>query len=339
MNRIKIGLIGCGKQSEKHISSLKKLNIAEIVVADINAGLAESLAAKQNVTWKKESESVICDADVQAILICTPTLTHAELIRKSLDQGKNVFCEKPLCSDLAEARALQKAEETTGKSVTVGYVYRYVPIFEEGFRLLSQCRINGGSIVLGKPLTAYFRLGGRGSHQIWKHRRNQGGGAVNEMLVHMIDLANWYFGPLTDIEVISQSQKRKERVIKGRVEAVDAEDYVMIRCMGELGIEIVCQADLITPAFTQYAEIQCENGTFMGSIQPEMPSFVFVSEGRGGYDSGRTDLKFGRRSVLDIQMTSFIQNVLNEKRPDRNQIADSIEIMKIVETIRANKEE
>ena len=48
---------------------------------------------------------------------------------------------------------------------------------------------------------------------------------------------------------------------------VDAEDYVMIRCFGANGIEIFCQADLITPVFCQYVEIQGENRTFMGSIQ------------------------------------------------------------------------
>ena len=39
-----------------------------------------------------------------------------------------------------------------------------------------------------------FRLGRRGSHKAWKHRAQTGGGAANEMLVHMLDLALWYFG-------------------------------------------------------------------------------------------------------------------------------------------------
>jgi predicted dehydrogenase len=333
-NKIKLGLIGCGKQAAKHIASIQKLNVADIFLADIQVELAQALADKTGVSRVKHPDTFFEMDDIQAILICTPTPTHGEFIAKALKNEKYVFCEKPLCASLEEAQALKAAESRSKKSVMVGYVYRYVPVFEEGHRLASQYRINSESMVLGKPLCAFFRLGGRGSHQLWKHRKNQGGGAINEMLVHMIDLASWYFGSLKDVEVISKSLKSSSRLIQGNWEKVDAEDMVMIRCTGDNGVDVFCQADLITPAFTQYAEIQFENGTFMGSIQPEMPSFLFLKEGRAGYDSGRTALTFGKRNVLDIQMAAFIQSVVKGVPPDRNRIEDSIKLMKIVETVR-----
>lgn len=104
--------------------------------------------------------------------------------------------------------------------------------------------------------------------------------------------------------------------------SVDAEDYILLRCFGENDIEILCQADLITPAFIQYVEVQTEKGTFMGSIQPDMPSYVFLKEDSGGFSAGRTELKYGRRNVLDIQMLNFVHCIMNREIPDRNSIAD-----------------
>ncbi len=333
MNKIKVGLIGCGKQAEKHLDSLKTLPNVDIVLADMQRDFAQSLARKHSVAWVDHPEKIFEMNDILAVLICTPTPSHADLIRKTLESGKDVFCEKPLCTSLEEALSLKEWEKNADHNVMVGYVYRYVPIFEEGYRLFSQYRINEESLILGKPLSAFFRLGGRGSHQVWKHRKDQGGGAINEMLVHMIDLANWYFGPLGDVQVISNELKCPERVIQGERVQVDAEDFVMIRCVGFSGVEIFCQADLITPAFSQYVEIQCENGSFMGSIQPDIPSFVFMKQGRGGYETGKTILQYGKRKVLDIQMFYFVQAISQGIPPDRNRIEDSIELMKIIQKI------
>jgi len=334
MNKIKIGFLGCGKQAEKHIASLKKIPNIELVLGDIDASLAKELADKNKVSWVGNPENIFADNDIVAVVICTPTQTHASLIKSALEAKKDILCEKPLCDAMEEALAIQKLEKKSEKIVTVGYVYRYVPIFEEGHKIIHQQQVNGESLVLGKPLSAFFRLGGRGGHQLWKHQKASGGGAINEMLVHMIDLANWYFGPLTDVEIISCDLRYPERQFNGESVVVDAEDHIWIRCLGRNDVEIFCQADLITPAFSQYVEIQGENGSFMGSIQSDMPSFVFLKESRGGYNAGKTELRFGRRNVFDVQMISFIQAVLRREKPDRNTTGDSLMLMNILDEIR-----
>jgi predicted dehydrogenase len=334
MTKIKIGFIGCGKQAGKHIASLKKIPNVEIVLGDIDKAQAKELAEKNKVSWVDDLENIFADDDIIAVIICTPTQTHASLIKSALEAKKDILCEKPLCDDRAEAVDLQKLEQQSKQIITVGYVYRYVPIFEEGYKIIHQQQVNGESLVLGRPLSAFFRLGGRGGHQLWKHQKDSGGGAINEMLVHMVDLANWYFGPLTNIEVISCDLRSPERYVNGEKVGVDAEDHIWIRCLGRNKVEIFCQADLITPAFSQFVEIQGENGSFMGSIQSDMPSFVFLKESRGGYNTGKTELRFGRRNVFDIQMMSFIQAVLRREPPDRNTIDDSLMLMHTLGEIR-----
>lgn len=334
MAQIRVGVIGCGKQASKHIESLKNIPNVELVLSDIQSGLARDLAVRSGESWVPHAEEIFADKDIQAVVICTPTGTHTSVINRAIEAGKDVLCEKPLCDSMEEALTLQSLEKGSDRIVMVGYVYRFVPIFEEGYRLVFEQQVDGDSLVLGHPLSAFFRLGGRGGHQVWKHKKTMGGGAINEMLVHMIDLASWYFGPLREIEVISCAIRYPQRMIQGEKITVDAEDYCLIRCLGSNDTEIFCQADLITPSFSQYVEIQGENGAFFGSIQSNMPSYVFLKESRGGYSSGRTELRYGRRNVFDIQMTTFILGVLKRERLNKNTIDDSLKLIPILNEIR-----
>lgn len=334
MVKVKLGIIGCGKQASKHISSLKKIPGIEMVLADINNKLARTLAEKNGQIWVEHTDDIYSDERIQAVVICTPTRTHASLIHKAIDAHKDIFCEKPLSDSLEEALKIKKHITTSGRFLMVGYIYRFVPIFEEGFKLVRKLQIKGESLILDKPLSAFFRLGGKGGHELWKHKKATGGGAINEMLVHMIDLANWYFGPIRKLEVISCDLRYADRMIQKEMIKADAEDYILVKCIGANGVELFCQADLITPAFSQYVEIQGKNGSFMGSIQSDMPSYVFLKESRGGFGSGKTDLNYGGRNVLDIQMMYFIQSILSKELPDRNTIEDSLELIELMDDIR-----
>ncbi len=334
MKSSRIGIIGCGKQAAKHISSLKKMPGLDLVLTDINTDTAKDLASKSGASWLSHPDEIFEDNNIQAIIISTPTQSHVSLIKKAIESKKDVFCEKPLSESIEETKGLKDLISNSNRIVLIGYVYRYVPIFEEGYKIFKEQQKNGNSLIMGKPFSAFFRLGGRGGHRLWKHQKATGGGAINEMLVHMIDLANWYFGPLQDIEVISCDLRYPERIIQGEKVCVDAEDYILVKCIGKNGVEIFCQGDLITPAFSQYVEIQSENGTFMGSIQDDITSYVFLKEDRGGFNVGKTVLQYGRRNVLDLQMMYFILSVLKNDFPDRNTIEDSLELMSIMDEIK-----
>ena len=89
----------------------------------------------------------------------------------------------------------------------------------------------------------------------------------------------------------------------------DAEDFVLARFWTRAGMPVIIQADLVSPAFTQFLEVHGDNGTLMVSIQPEMPQFVFTREAAGGYAAGRTDLGRGRVNLFEAQMADFVAAV------------------------------
>ena len=332
---MKIALIGCGKQAAKHIAGLKRCRGVEIVLADQEPGLARALGEREGAHWVESSEEVFTDPKVIAVDLCVPTPFHAPLIRRSLLAGKDFFCEKPLCETAAEAREINDLTLRAGRIGMVGYVYRYAPVFNEVRSILSGAGETGESSVIGKINAALMRIGGRGSAAVWKHRRDGGGGAINEMLVHMLDLAVWYFGPIEHAELLMKDLLRPERVIGGKLETADAEDIVIARFRSRAGVPIIIEADLLTASFTQMIEVQGESGTLMASIQPEMPQFVFTLRAAGGYAAGRTDLRFENINLFDAQMAAFVAAVRERKFEARTILADSVHVMKALERLKA----
>jgi len=333
MKKIKIGLIGCGKQAPKHISGLQKVPGVELVIADIDPDLAREMAEKEKVQWTPRVEEIFNDSEIAGVDICTPTNIHVELIQQAVKSGKDFFCEKPLCENVSEARAIQELLAGTGRIGMVGYIYRFAPAFELAHKLFEDVPLSGESMVLGRVISAYFRLGGRGGHQLWKHMKETGGGAINEMLVHMLDLAIWFFGPPTKVELVASELLRPIRPIQGKEEAVDAEDFALVRMQMESGVDVWCQADLLTPAFTQFVEVQGEYGSFMASIQKEMPSFIFCTRDALGYPAGRTNFEFGYHNLFDAQMAEFVRAIRFRIQPRRCTIEDSILLLEALEKI------
>jgi predicted dehydrogenase len=331
---VKIGLIGCGKQAVKHISGLRLCPQVEIVLADKDPSLARGLADSEGLSFVDSAEQIFGDPEIGAVDLCVPTPFHAPLIRRAVAAGKDFFCEKPLCETAAEARELSRLAERFGRIGMVGYVYRYAPVFQKARGILAGARDSGTSAVIGKLAVATMRIGGRGSAALWKHRIAEGGGAVNEMLVHMLDLAVWYFGPIERAELMMQELFRPRRAIGGRIESVDAEDFVLARFWTRAGVPIVIQADLLTPSFTQSLEVQGDNGTLMASIQAEMPQFVFTIKPAGGYGAGRADLGCGQVNLFEEQMAAFVGAVCSRTPEEGGTLADSVHVMEALEMLR-----
>lgn len=326
---MKLALFGCGKQAPKHISGLRAAGVDDILLVDTQASLAQALGEEKSLAWTDDPQRVWGDPAIDAISICTPTPSHDPLIRAALEAGKDVFCEKPLCETTEQARelaALIAAQES--RLGMVGYIYRFAPVFEQ-----MQHIIQAG--VLGRVTAAQFRIGGRGSHQLWKHRLESGGGAVNEMLVHMLDLAIWFFGPVVESRCLIKDLRRPKRLIRGQLETVDAEDYVLAQTVMEDGSVVLIQGDLLTPAFSQSIEIQGEYGSLMGSIQNDRPSVLFLTEKRGQYEAGATPLQAGESNLFRAQMQAFVTSVKTRTPPDRSTFDDSLKVMEALEPLQA----
>jgi myo-inositol 2-dehydrogenase / D-chiro-inositol 1-dehydrogenase len=330
-NKIVVGIVGCGKQSVKHIPALKRLN-AKIVLADVDGALAKKRAEEFGVEFVQSVEQIYSDAQITVVDICTPTPTHHSLIEQAVKTRKHFFCEKPLAGSYDEASKIETLLEGAGLVGMVGYLYRFHPAFE----MVRNCLTDA---TIGKPYFATFRLGGRGSHRVWKHRKEQGGGAINEMMVHMLDLVLWYFGNVTRIRPILCETILRKREIDGEGIEVNAEDLAMVLLETKSGVKVVVESDLITPSYMNYMEVQATNGSIITSILDYLPSIVFCKEPRGTYQTGNNVIHYPKVNLFEKQLEYFINCIVDATIPERNTVRESAYLLKLIDKIRRKVEE
>lgn len=329
---MRIAIIGCGKQAPKHIRGFRARGLEDIVVSDIDSARATALAEAANVR-ALPLQDVWADRAIDAIVIATPTWTHGALIHEAIESGKDFLCEKPLCATLAEARDAEHLARDRGRIGMVGFIYRSVPVFQEVHRLLS----SGEGGALGALSLVLMRIGGRGSHEAWKHRRETAGGVVNEMLVHILDLVFWLFGAPVRMQVLASELRRPHRVIHGETVEADATDFVLLRLEARDGTAIYIEADMVTPGFTQRLEVQGEHGSLAASIQPEQPSYLFLTEPRAGFPAGRRVLCAAGEPYA-AQAKTFMDAVRERRSPDHGRLDEACAVMRAVDDITSQME-
>lgn len=125
---IRLAIFGAGRIGAVHAknaAAIEGVEIRHIVepVGDV-AAFARSVGAKQST-----AEEVFADRDLDGVLICSSTDTHAQLLLESANRGLAVFCEKPISLDFATVLAVTKAIEASGIACMLGFQRRYDPDF------------------------------------------------------------------------------------------------------------------------------------------------------------------------------------------------------------------
>jgi predicted dehydrogenase len=313
---MKICLIGCGKQSEKYTQSLLKMDGVSVIATDINKDTREQFGNKFNCETVETLDEALNYKDLAGGIICTPIPAHKSAAESFIKSGLPFMCEKPLSMSGEESQDIANAAKLANVSAGVTYTYRYVPAFKE---LKEQFQKQNCAI--GAPVTALFRIGGRGNHRIWKHMR-PAGGVTNEMFCHMLDLALWLFGGFESLTIRDQKTIQPERMIGGESCRTDAEDYVYIEGMTKTGVQCIFISDFITPSFSQFLEVQGSNGSFFGSIQPHFESRFLINNNMGDMTKGEHLIDGSGPSVVD-KIVHELVDVIKENGSFRCSLEDA----------------
>ncbi|KGN31008.1 dehydrogenase [Knoellia sinensis KCTC 19936] len=119
-----------GRIGAFHASTLAGLDaVDEVVVADLDAGLADRVAAAHGLAVGPDIDTLLA-SDIDALVIATATTAHAELLRQALAAGIPTFCEKPVAATLDETVALTALADASTTPVQVGFQRR----FDAGYR-------------------------------------------------------------------------------------------------------------------------------------------------------------------------------------------------------------
>ena len=140
--KIKFGVIGAGRIGKLHIEHLAtRIPEAEIVaVADVNLDVAEAIATQFRVpTATVDYRELLDDPEIEAVVICSATDTHAQFTREAAEAGKHIFCEKPIDFDLERIDEALTAVEQAGVKFQVGFNRR----FDASFRRVRETVASG----------------------------------------------------------------------------------------------------------------------------------------------------------------------------------------------------
>lgn len=325
---IKVGIIGCGRQAPKHISGYQAYGNIELTVSDIVNDRALALSEKFS-TRVMSLDEIINDPEIKIVSVCTPVNTHDEIITRLVENKKHFICEKPLSTSQSKLDSINAKIEKNNLVGMVGYIYRFASAFTLGKKFIDKVESSGNNISESID-KAYFRIGGPGSHAAWQHKKDQQGGAINEMLVHMLDLMIWYFGNIIDIYEVKKQIHYPARIINGKTVNADAEDYVLIRVKTEKLVDVTIEADLISSSFNQYVNCSGKKSSFTGSIQQTIPTCLGTENSK--LDSPSVHIH-GYRNLYIDQMKYFLDCVLKSNKHDKCTLEDSINILNSIQRI------
>lgn len=124
---MKAAIIGAGRQGNRLAKAIKDSNDDVAAVVDIDESKAAELAKAYGSAIYSDWRTVVRDSDIDAIVVCTPNDTHAEISIEALKAGKHVLCEKPIARNVDEATRILEASRKSMAKIKCGFNHRYHP--------------------------------------------------------------------------------------------------------------------------------------------------------------------------------------------------------------------
>ncbi|HID17652.1 TPA: Gfo/Idh/MocA family oxidoreductase [Candidatus Bathyarchaeota archaeon] len=182
MRRLKVAVVGAGFWGRNQVRILSEMDGAELAgVCDVDEDRARLVGEKYGVPWFVRLEELLRSADFEAATVCTPTVTHADVARRLLAEGKHALVEKPMTETVEEGEELVSLAERNGVFLSVGFVERFNPAVRYLKSLIESGR-------LGKVILIMARRVAR-----WPERIGDVG-VTKDAAIHDIDVMRFLLG-------------------------------------------------------------------------------------------------------------------------------------------------
>lgn len=249
IKQLRIGLIGCGLMGRTHSNGYKRIGdffpelkyrpVLKVVCSrreDKVKAFAEQWGYESYTTdWK----DIIARDDIDAVDICTPNDTHAEIAIAAASAGKMILCEKPLARNLDEAQKMADAIEKARVFNTVWYNYRRVPAVTLAKQIVDSGKLGKifhyrANFLQDWTINADLPQGGEA---LWRMDVDAAGsGVTGDLLAHCIDTAMWLNGKITDVSAVTETFiKERMHQLTGKIEKVGIDDACIFHCHFENG--------------------------------------------------------------------------------------------------------
>jgi predicted dehydrogenase len=252
MDPVRFGLVGSGNVARLHGRALASARGAKLVaVGGRNAASTSALAQELGIAAALDVDDLIARKDVDAVIVCTPSGTHAELGIRAARAGKHVLVEKPIDVTLERARALIGACREARVRLGVVFQNRFLAPVALVRRALDGGRL--GRVLLANGYVKWFRGHGYYEGAPWRGTRAlDGGGALMNQAIHTVDLVHHLAGPVAAVSGFTATLRHK-------IECEDAAVANLRLVSGGLGTLEATTS--VWPGFARRLELHGEKGS------------------------------------------------------------------------------
>lgn len=195
---VRVGIVGTSWWADfMFLPSLKSHPQAQVVaICGRNRDRAVEIAKKYDIPQVfTDYQAMIAQGDLHALVVVAPDDLHYQITMAALEAGLHVLCEKPLALNLDDARAMYEKAEAMKVKHMIFFTYRWLPHIQYLHQLIEEGYI-------GRPFHSEFRYlagYGRGSGYSWRFDGQRANGILGDLGSHMIDLARWCGGEITQV--------------------------------------------------------------------------------------------------------------------------------------------
>ena len=253
---IRYAVIGCAGIGPTHAEAVERVEDAELVAcADLDADAADEFADEYDCVAYTDTAEMVADADVDAVSVCTPSGTHADVTVEAARAGAHVLCEKPL--DVYADRIDRMISVCEDEGVTLAGVFqkRTHESAQRARRAVEDGEI--GDLVLGDTHVKWFRSQGYYDSGGWRGTRDMDGGVLMNQAIHNVDKLQWLAG---GVEAVQAATGRLARDL-------ECEDTAAITLEFESGALGTISATTATKGGTDRVELDGTEGSI--SLGPE----------------------------------------------------------------------
>lgn len=301
MKKLRVAVIGTGFWGKNHARVLSQLESTELTcVCDADEKNAKTVAAEFHVPYHLRPADVFSRSDVDAVTICTPTVTHYQIATQALRAGKHALVEKPMTNTGPEARELLSLAKEQRLRVMPGHIERFNPAVDYLKSLLDDKR-------LGTVTLFHARRVGR-----WPERIGDVG-VVRDTAIHDIDLARYIF-------------EDEANSVHARIGSVKhtREDYAEIMLQFRRGGTAFIDANWLTPRKTRTLIVTGSEATV---------ELDYISQEISIEDSKQlVKPNLEKKEPLRIELTHFTDSLIGDK-PFKVDGEDGLKAVEICEVV------
>lgn len=213
-NKIKFGLVGCGRIAQRHALHISKMGKL-MAVCDIAGEKATELGKQYGAHCYTDLNDLLKqEKEIQVISICTPNGLHAQHSIACLDAGFHVLCEKPMAINVKDCKDMIKAAERNNKHLFIVKQNRYNPPVAAVKEYIDSGKLGK---ILSVQLSCFWNRNEAYYHKSWKGTRQLDGGTLFTQFSHFIDLLYWMIGDIKNVNSFTNNY-----IHKGIIEFEDA---------------------------------------------------------------------------------------------------------------------